>query len=117
MKYKVKKGDSLWSISEEFLNKGSNWKKIYSYNYHIIGDDPDLIEIGQVLDIPKYKRYRTCLSKECDELLHKVGNGERDKYLGRLFNVQDELMMVDIVSIVMIVVSALVLLVVFKMFR
>lgn len=117
MKYEVKEGDSLWSISEELLRTGSNWKKIYSYNYHIIGDDPDLIEVGQVLEIPKHKSYRTCLAKECDVLLYKVENGERDKYLSRLFHAQDELMMVEIVSIVMIFVLALVSLVVFKIFN
>ena len=34
--YTIKKGDTLWEISEKFLGKGSSWEKIYDANKTII---------------------------------------------------------------------------------
>jgi LysM repeat protein len=50
--YIVISGDSLWKIALRFYNKGSLWPKIYEYNKDVIGDNPNLIQIGQVLKIP-----------------------------------------------------------------
>lgn len=50
--YVVKKGDSLWKISKKFYGKGILWKKIYSANKKMIGNNPNLIYPGQKLRIP-----------------------------------------------------------------
>ena len=49
--YTVAKGDSLWNISQRFYNRGDRWIKIYEANRAIIGPNPDVLKIGQVLMI------------------------------------------------------------------
>jgi len=46
--YEVKSGDTLWGISEKFLNSGSEYNKIKSLN----NLESDIIYTGQVLKIP-----------------------------------------------------------------
>lgn len=46
--YVVKKGDNLTKIARRF---NTTWKKIYNDNKDIIGDDPNLIKVGQKLVI------------------------------------------------------------------
>lgn len=46
--YTVKKGDTLWGISQKLLGKGSRYKEIRSLN----GLKSDTIRTGQVLKIP-----------------------------------------------------------------
>lgn len=47
-KYVVKKGDTLSSIAKKY---NTTWKKIYEKNKKIIGNNPNLIITGQVLEI------------------------------------------------------------------
>ncbi len=49
--YKVKKGDTLWKISESVYGHGKDWKKIYNANSATIGD-PDNLKAGMSLIIP-----------------------------------------------------------------
>lgn len=49
--YKVKKGDSLWSIAEREYGDGNKWKKIYEYNKDKI-KNPDRLKDGINLLIP-----------------------------------------------------------------
>ena len=49
--YTVVKGDSLWRIAKEHLGSGLKWKEIYEANKDKI-KDPNLIFVGQVLEIP-----------------------------------------------------------------
>lgn len=51
-KYKVVKGDCLWSIAKKFYDDGSKYQIIYRANKEIIGGNPNLIYPGQVLTIP-----------------------------------------------------------------
>jgi len=46
--YKVKKGDSLWSIAKANLGNGSRWTEIKSLN----GLKSNTIHAGQVLKLP-----------------------------------------------------------------
>ena len=46
--YTVKKGDTLWQISQKYLGKGSRYKEIKALN----GLKSDIIRIGQVLKLP-----------------------------------------------------------------
>lgn len=46
--YVVKKGDTLSKIAEKY---STNWKKIYEKNKDIIGDNPNLIKPGQILQL------------------------------------------------------------------
>ena len=48
--YMVKEGDNLWTISENFYKSGYNWIDIAKENNL---DNPDSIEVGQSLRIPK----------------------------------------------------------------
>ena len=50
--YKVKKGDTLSGISNQFYSKTCFWDIIYIENHGAIGDDPDKLEIDMNLIIP-----------------------------------------------------------------
>jgi len=50
--YEVKKGDSLWKISEKFYNQGEKWIRIFEANIGKI-KNPDLIYPYQRFTIPK----------------------------------------------------------------
>ena len=46
-------GDNLSQISEQYYDTPNHYMKIYEANKEIIGDNPSLIRVGQVLKIPK----------------------------------------------------------------
>jgi len=50
--YEVRVGDTLWAISERFLDGGWNYPEIVKYNSRQILN-PDLIHPGQVFIIPQ----------------------------------------------------------------
>ena len=50
--YTVVSGDNLSFISKKFYGTADHWKKIYEANKETIGDNPNLIRVGQVLTIP-----------------------------------------------------------------
>ncbi|MBP7764907.1 MAG: LysM peptidoglycan-binding domain-containing protein [Deltaproteobacteria bacterium] len=49
--HEVKKGDTLWKISEKYYGDGSLYKKIFEANRDIL-KNPDMIQVGQKLHIP-----------------------------------------------------------------
>lgn len=51
--HKVVSGENLSFISEKYYNTQANWRLIYEANEDVIGDNPNLIRVGQVLKIPK----------------------------------------------------------------
>jgi LysM repeat protein len=51
--HKVVSGDNLSMISQKYYGTQANWRAIYEANKAIIGDNPNLIRVGQVLKIPK----------------------------------------------------------------
>lgn len=56
--YVVREGDSLWSIASSYLGSSAPaevataWPALYHANDEVIGQDPDLIRPGTVLDLP-----------------------------------------------------------------
>lgn len=50
--YAVQSGDTLWNIAQVNLGDGSRWQEIYELNTDTIGDDPDVLTPGQVLQLP-----------------------------------------------------------------
>jgi hypothetical protein len=59
----VRRGDSLWSIAERDLAPDATdravarrWHAIYAANRDLVGPDPDLIEPGQRLHLPRKDR-------------------------------------------------------------
>ena len=48
-KYKVKKGDSLWSIAQAKYGNGNKWKQIAAANPKI---NPDRVQAGQTITLP-----------------------------------------------------------------
>jgi LysM repeat protein len=50
--YTVQPGDTLWDIAQRAYNDPEDWDTIYDANKHVIGNDPNLIKPGQVLQIP-----------------------------------------------------------------
>jgi len=51
--YTVVSGDSLSKIAKNHYGDAAKWHQIYDANKGIIGSNPDKIEIGQVLTLPK----------------------------------------------------------------
>lgn len=49
--YTVQKGDCLWDIAEKQLGDGMRWSELYEQNKEIIGEDPDLLYVGIVLQL------------------------------------------------------------------
>ncbi|MBD2713949.1 LysM peptidoglycan-binding domain-containing protein [Microvirga sp. STR05] len=51
--YTVVSGDSLSKIAKNRYGDAAKWHQIYDANKSIIGSNPDHIEVGQVLTMPK----------------------------------------------------------------
>jgi nucleoid-associated protein YgaU len=53
--HEVVAGDSLSALASHYYGSGAKekWMRIYEANKEIIGDNPSLIKVGQVLKIPK----------------------------------------------------------------
>jgi nucleoid-associated protein YgaU len=56
----VRPGDSLWRIAEQHLPAeapptavAAAWPQWWSANRAVVGDDPDLLVPGQVLQVPR----------------------------------------------------------------
>lgn len=49
--YEVQEGDTLWDISERQTGDPLGWPELYDRNSDVIGEDPDLILPGQVIDV------------------------------------------------------------------
>lgn len=50
--YTVKAGDTLSGIAEDLYGRSDAWPQIYSENKNTIGQDPNIIEPGMVLQLP-----------------------------------------------------------------
>lgn len=50
--YTVVSGDSLSKIAKHHYGDAAKWHQIYEANKDLIGSNPDLIEVGQVLTLP-----------------------------------------------------------------
>lgn len=51
--YTVVSGDSLSKIAKHHYGDAAKWHQIYDANKSTIGSNPDRIEVGQVLKLPK----------------------------------------------------------------
>ena len=49
----VASGDSLWKVAERYYKQGKKWTVIYAANQKMIGVNPDRIQPGHKLMIPK----------------------------------------------------------------
>ena len=47
----VARGESLWSIAQDYLGSGTLWNMVYEANRDVISN-PNMIYVGQVLTIP-----------------------------------------------------------------
>ncbi|WP_310393873.1 LysM peptidoglycan-binding domain-containing protein [Hymenobacter sp.] len=50
--YTVVSGDSLSKIAKNHYGDAAKWPQIYEANKALIGNNPDHIEVGQVLTLP-----------------------------------------------------------------
>ncbi|GAC1376435.1 MAG: hypothetical protein NVS3B25_28480 [Hymenobacter sp.] len=50
--YTVVSGDSLSKIAKDHYGDAAKWHQIYEANKALIGNNPDHIEVGQVLTLP-----------------------------------------------------------------
>jgi len=53
IEYRVVSGDSLYKIAQKILGDGNKWRQIYEDNINVIGSNPNLVKVGQVLKIYK----------------------------------------------------------------
>src|ERR1700738_1033823 len=57
--YTVKEGDTLSSIAQQAYGNANEWQKIYDANAQVIGNDPNLLSVGEILHIP-FLAPKTC---------------------------------------------------------
>ncbi|MEG1044306.1 MAG: LysM peptidoglycan-binding domain-containing protein [Oscillospiraceae bacterium] len=50
--YTVKYGDCLWNLSRKFYGDPTKYTKIHQANIDVIGKNPNILYVGQVLKIP-----------------------------------------------------------------
>jgi Tfp pilus assembly protein FimV len=60
--YTVQQGDTLFSIAQQAYGDGNQWQTIYNANVQVIGSDPNLLSVGEVLYIPWITRTCTVTS-------------------------------------------------------
>lgn len=51
--YTVQSGDSLSKIAKNLYGDANSWHKLYEANKTLIGDNPDMIQPGQRLVVPR----------------------------------------------------------------
>lgn len=51
--HKVKRGESLWSISKKYYRTPLKWRKIYAANKKVLRRGPNVLSVGWKLTIPK----------------------------------------------------------------
>jgi len=51
--YRVKAGDSFYSIARDVLGDSKRWRELLDMNRDAVGGDPTRLQIGQVLVLPK----------------------------------------------------------------
>jgi len=51
-RYIVRQGDTLWGIAKQNLGDALRWNDIYTANLTVVGNNPNLIFPGQILNIP-----------------------------------------------------------------
>lgn len=66
--YTVHRGEGLSAIAKRAYNDSSAWPNIYHANRQVIGNDPNLTRIGQVLHIPPLEADTKYIVKEHDTL-------------------------------------------------
>jgi LysM repeat protein len=54
--HRVQAGDYLWKIAKEQLGDANRWPEIYALNKDAIGDNPNLLQPGQLLKLPGGQR-------------------------------------------------------------
>jgi LysM repeat protein len=50
--YTVQANDTLSSIAQQAYGNANAWQKIYDANKQVIGNDPNLLQVGEVIFIP-----------------------------------------------------------------
>jgi len=64
--YKVKAGDDLWSIAEQYYNSGYNWVDIAAENNLV---NANLIDEGQELSLPKVEVKQATVQKDAELMM------------------------------------------------
>ena len=80
--YEVQEGDTLWDIAEAQRGDPWTWQDLYLDNQEVVGENPDLIVPGQVLDV-------------CGDTLE---TGEGDDALGEAAEEQEPPRFVDVAT-------------------
>ena len=71
--YTVKRGDTLWGIAASKLGSGARWQEIYNLNKDVISN-PDLIQPGWKLKLPKYANGTTGVKNNQLAILDELGD-------------------------------------------
>lgn len=54
--YVIKRGDTLWGISLRFYGSGIFWDFLFRNNLDVVGNNPNVLKVGSVLQLPKIKK-------------------------------------------------------------
>ena len=51
--YTISSGDTLSGIAQRYYGDASRWPELYEANGSVIGSNPNMIQVGQTLTIPR----------------------------------------------------------------
>jgi hypothetical protein len=49
----IQRGDTLTTLARRYLADGGRWREIYDLNRDVIGNDPEMIRVGDELELPR----------------------------------------------------------------
>ncbi len=92
--YTVKRGDSLYKIAQALAaGSGEKWRELYAENNKIIGDDPDMIQPGQILTLPSnwHDRKRDSSPEKPSPLRVKAPQPQQPILIGSIIHLQNQI--------------------------
>jgi nucleoid-associated protein YgaU len=75
--YVVQKGDTLWSVSEAVYGSGYNWVDVYSANKTTLGNNPNSLNEGAKITLPKVEvKQATMVKTPTEPVSYTVVKGD-----------------------------------------
>lgn len=83
---RVRPGDNLWAIASRTLRTNDGalitrfWRRIYRKNRSLIGDDPNVLGVGQILELPRAPEKAVIATQPAPPKVVTTGTPARNGY-------------------------------------